>query len=174
MRSLLGLVTGSEDGDAAPRGPALPSRQSMAGVVPVDAVDERAREALGTALSMAPRRVVAVHVCRTPESARAFTRSWEEWEPGVPLVLLDPVRTDGDEVADSVADYVGRRHTAHQTLVVLTERPASSRSSRRPTSGAEALEAALLPLPHVVVCRHRTASSPAAPSPRPTVVPDLP
>lgn len=131
----------------------------MIGVVPLSTVDELARTALSTALSMSAGRVMAVHVCGSEESSREFTRAWEQWEPGVPLVLLDRVAADGDPVAASLSDYLSRRHKAYQTLVVIVEgwippRPGLQESS---SPRADALEAALLPLPHVVVCRRRQA-----------------
>lgn len=145
-------------------------------VVPLGAVDDRARTALSTAWSMMPAsRLVAVHVCDGPESKREFTRKWALWEPGVPLVLLAPLPFDGDPVPVSIADYLSRRHTAYQTSVVITEdRVASQAGGQRtgPTRG-DALEAALLPLPHVVVCRQRPtlersqAAQPTARSSRP-------
>jgi hypothetical protein len=175
MTSLLSIVMGSGHGEKTICLPDLPSRRSVIGVVPLDSVDERAREALSTALSMAASRVVAVHVCRSVESARAFTRSWEEWEPGVPLVLLDRLETQGDPVAASIADYLGRRHTAYRTLVVVAEDPAPVSPARRASARGDALEEALLPLPHVVVCRQRPTTIPVGPSrPHPTAVPDSP
>ncbi|MET0930002.1 MAG: hypothetical protein ABWX74_10805 [Aeromicrobium sp.] len=161
MKSLLSRVMGGEKPPPTDGMPSLPSRRSVIGVVPVSSVDDRARTALSTALSMSANRVVAVHVCDTLESGRAFTRAWERWEPGVPLVLLDRVGTGGDPVVVSVADYLSRRHTAYQTLVVVAGDHGPSRTDGqqvRPTRG-DALEAALLTLPHVVVCRQRPVAS---------------
>lgn len=125
--------------------PALPSRHSVIALVPVSIVNDQAQVAVSTALSMSAGRVVAVHVCETLESARTFTRAWEEWEPGVPLVLLDcpPARTN--PVATSIANYIGRRHPARQVFVVVSDN--------------HFREAALLQLPNVVVCRTRAALS---------------
>lgn len=140
------------------------------GVVPLGAVDERARTALSTAWSMMPAsRLVAVHVCDGRESRRDFTRRWELWEPGVPLVLLAPLPFDGDPVVVSITDYLSRRHTAYQTSVVIIEEAFSSQPGGQrtgPTRG-DALEAALLPLPHVVVCRQRLTLE-RAPTAQPT------
>jgi hypothetical protein len=99
-------------------------------------------------------------VCDGAESQREFMRRWELWEPGVPLVLLAHLPVDGDPVAVSIADYLSRRHTAYQTLVVITEERSPAQAAGRPAGAtrADALEAALLPLPHVVVCRQRPRS----------------
>ena len=129
-------------------------------VVPLGSVDDRARTALSTAWSMiSASRLVAVHVSEGAESAREFTRRWELWEPGVPLVMLSPLPVDGDPVAASIADYLTRRHTAHQTVVVITEDCAQSPTgvNQAGPTRSDTLEAALLPLPHVVVCRQRPA-----------------
>lgn len=134
------LVAVAHD-DLEPPGP--PSRKSVIAVVPLDAVDERAQAAMTTALSMSASRVIAVHVCDTRESTRAFTRAWERWEPGVPLVLLDRIPSPEDPVAGSLADYLSRRHTAYQVFVVLAD------------NEGRALDDALLPLPNIVVCRQR-------------------
>ena len=108
--------------------------------MPLGAVDDRARIALTAALSMSASRVLALHVCDTPASDRAFTRDWERWEPGVPLVLLDRIRSADDPIAGSIADYLGRRHTAYQVFVVV--------------AGDELrhFDEALLPLPNLIVC----------------------
>lgn len=155
MKSLLTRVMGAEEHPATHPVPDLPARRSVIGVVPLGSIDERARTALSTALSMSASRVVAVHVCDTLESVRDFTQTWERWEPGVPLVLLDRVTSQGDPVADSIADYLSRRHTAYRTLVVVADAPVSPDAPPPGSTRGDALEAALLPLPHVVVCRQR-------------------
>lgn len=124
----------------APEPPGPPSRKSVIAVVPLDAVDERAQAAMTTAMSMSASRVMAVHVCNTLESTRAFTRAWERWGPGVPLVLLDRIPSPGDPVAGSIADYLRRRHTAYQVFVVVAN------------DEGHALDDALLPLPNIVLC----------------------
>jgi hypothetical protein len=128
------------------------------GIVPIAAVDQRARIALSTAWSMmSAARLLAVHVCDGTGSACDVRQRWKRWEPGVPLVVLARRPGDGDPVAVSIADYLSRRHTAYQISVVITE----DRAGRHPVtphrgpSRSDALEAALLPLDHVVVCRQR-------------------
>lgn len=157
---------GSERSQSPSRLPPTPSRRFVIGIVPVSGVDDRARAALSTALSMSASRVVAVHVRDSLESGRACTRTWERWEPGVPLIVLDRVDAVGDPVAASVADYLSRRHTAYQTLVVIAEDPDGPQTDERrhgPTRG-DALEASLLSLPHVVVCRQRPTPGRSRPS----------
>lgn len=124
--------------ESEPPGP--PSRRSVVAVVPLEAIDDRAQAALTTAISMSASRVLALHVCGTPASTRAFTRDWERWEPGVPLVFLERLPSSGDPVAHSIADYLRRRHTAYQVFVVATGDEARS------------LDEALSPLPNIVVC----------------------
>jgi len=141
MTSLLRRVMGADEIGPADDVPSPPSRRSVTAIVPLGAVDDSARSALSIAWSMtSASRLLAVHVCGSRGSTRAFTRQWEKWEPGVPLVLLQRIPSDGDLVAASVAGYLRRRHGDHQTLVVVTGR-------------ADALESALLPLERVVVCR---------------------
>ncbi|MCD9199739.1 hypothetical protein [Aeromicrobium wangtongii] len=136
----------------------MPSRRPVMGVVPLGAVDDRARTALSTAWSMmSGNRLIAVHVNDGPEDERDFIRRWELWEPGIPLVLLAHLPCDGEPVSVSIADYLTRRHRAYQTMVVITEHDPAGPIGRRPAhpTRGDALEAALLPLPHVVVCRQR-------------------
>ena len=169
--SFVRRVMGSEIRQVPEAVPSMPSRRPIRVIVPVRAVDDHARAALGTAWSMmSARQLVAVHVCDGPDAGREFARRWQRWEPGVPLVMLAPVPTDGDPVAASIADYVSRRRAAHETVVVLTEAPVPSETiGRRPGTGrCDALEAALIHLPGVVVCRQRltgatnTGAAPAA------------
>lgn len=143
----------------------MPSRRPIMGIVPLGAVDDHARMALSTAWSMVSGgRLVAVHVNDGPADEREFTRRWELWEPGIPLVLLAHLPRAGDPVAVSIADHLARRHHAYQTMVVITERAGGSApgSRRAGLTRADALEAALLPLPHVVVCRQRLDLASAA------------
>jgi amino acid transporter len=71
--------------------PLLPEEISIRAVVPVADLGVPARQALAFARAMAPddAHVVAVHVTDDVANAEQLRRHWEEWEPGVELVLVE-------------------------------------------------------------------------------------
>jgi hypothetical protein len=68
--------------------PARPHVGDAMVVVPLSGVDRVAEAALTTALSMS-RTVVAVSVQADPEEADRLRSRWDEWDPGVPLTVID-------------------------------------------------------------------------------------
>jgi amino acid transporter len=68
--------------------PARPHVGDAMVVVPLSGVDRVAEAALTTALSMS-RAVVAVSVKADPEEADQLRLRWDEWDPGVPLTVID-------------------------------------------------------------------------------------
>jgi amino acid transporter len=71
--------------------PARPLRKSTLVIVPVINVSRLTRHAIGEALSLG-QEVVAVFValdpCDDPSGAEALEQEWAEWDPGVPLRVL--------------------------------------------------------------------------------------
>lgn len=133
--------------------PARPTRSSTVALIPVGGVDEVARRAVSAALSMDADRTIAIHVCDSLEAdaTAKFVDAWEEWDPGVPLVLLNG--SDG-EISKPVADYIGRRHDRHQVFVIIGEVvTANGWQQVLPNHRGDDLELELRSIPNVVICR---------------------
>ena len=101
--------------------PACPRSDTCVVVVPVVAITRLAEKTLSAGLSMA-ERVVAVHVVFGTEpdevgAARDFQRRWEQWQPNVPLVLLDSAHR---LLGPPIARYV-RSLTERQVVVLVGE-----------------------------------------------------
>jgi len=101
--------------------PGCPRSVTCVVVVPVVAITRLAEKTLSAALSMGDR-VVAVHVVfgTEPEevgAARDFQRRWEQWQPNVPLVLLDSAHR---LLGPPIARYV-RSLTERQVVVLVGE-----------------------------------------------------
>ena len=60
-------------------------------IVPVAELSVPARQALAYARAIAPddQHVVAVHVTDDVAAADTLRRQWEEWEPGVELIIIE-------------------------------------------------------------------------------------
>jgi len=71
--------------------PLLPEEVVIRAIVPVADLGTPARQALAFARAMASddAHVVAVHVTDDVAEAEQIRRQWEEWEPGVELVLIE-------------------------------------------------------------------------------------
>jgi len=71
--------------------PLLPEEVVVRAVVPVGEVSVPARQALAYARAIArdDGHVVAVHVTDDVAAAEGIRRQWEEWEPGVELVIIE-------------------------------------------------------------------------------------
>ncbi|MBV9356153.1 MAG: APC family permease, partial [Chloroflexi bacterium] len=79
------------DGTRRAETPLLPEEVVVRGVVPVAEVNVPARQALAYARAIAPddAHVVAVHVTDDMPAADNLRRQWEEWEPGVELLIIE-------------------------------------------------------------------------------------
>lgn len=133
--------------------PARPTRSSTVALIPVGGVDEVARRALSAALSMDADRTIAVHVCDSLETAATakFVVAWDDWDPGIPLVLLNG--RDG-EISTPVADYIRRRHDRHQVFVIIGEvLTANGWQQVLPNHRGDDLELELRSMSNVVICR---------------------
>jgi hypothetical protein len=92
-------------------------------VVPVaDAgVQARAALAFARAISSDDRHVVAVHVTDDMPSAERLAREWEEWAPGVELVIVEsPFRSLGGPLLAYI-DALKDTHPQDTITVVLPE-----------------------------------------------------
>jgi amino acid transporter len=60
-------------------------------VVPIADLNTPARQALAYARALAPdeRHLVAVHVTDDAEEAHQLQREWQEWQPGIELVIIE-------------------------------------------------------------------------------------
>jgi hypothetical protein len=78
------------DGARRAETPVLPEDVIVRVVVPIAEVNVPARQALAYGRAIAPddQHVVAVHVTDDVASAEHLRREWEEWEPGVELVIV--------------------------------------------------------------------------------------
>jgi hypothetical protein len=92
-------------------------------VVPIADSGVQARQALAFARAIAPddQHVVAVHVTDDVNSAERLRREWEEWEPGVELIIVEsPFRS----LAGPLLAYIDALKETHPTdtiTVVLPE-----------------------------------------------------
>ncbi|KAA2263487.1 APC family permease [Solihabitans fulvus] len=98
--------------------PDRPRRTGCVVVVPVVGITRLTSESLSAALSMGDT-VIAVHVSfdDEQEQARRLQREWEEWQPDVPLVLLDSAHR---VLGPPVAAYV-RSLTDERVVVLIGE-----------------------------------------------------
>jgi amino acid transporter len=114
----IGTELGVDEQPVCPR-----SGQSVV-VVPVVAITRLAEKTLSTALSMGDR-VVAVHVVFGTEAdevarTRAFQRHWAEWQPDVPLVLLDSAHR---LLGPPIARYLHSLADPHVVVLIGEVRP---------------------------------------------------
>ena len=79
------------DGARRAETPLLPEEVVMRAVVPIADLGMPARQALAFARAVArdDAHVVAVHVTDDVAAAEQLRRQWEEWEPGVELILIE-------------------------------------------------------------------------------------
>jgi hypothetical protein len=71
--------------------PLLPEEVIVRSVVPIADTGIQARQALAfaRAISADDHHVVAVHVTDDAASAEQLRREWEEWEPGIELIIVE-------------------------------------------------------------------------------------
>jgi amino acid transporter len=103
--------------------PLLADEITVRAVVPVADAGVPARQALAFARAIAPddRHVVAVHVTDDVASAQRLTREWEEWAPGVELVVVEsPFRSLGGPLLAYI-DALKDTHPQDTITVVLPE-----------------------------------------------------
>jgi hypothetical protein len=74
-----------------PETPLLPEEVVIRAVVPVADLGTPARQALAFARAIAcdDAHVVAVHVTDDLKAAEQLKRQWEEWEPGVQMIIIE-------------------------------------------------------------------------------------
>ncbi|MET4613197.1 amino acid transporter [Rhodococcus sp. PvR044] len=132
--------------------PAAPAAQGTVVLVPVAEVSELSREAICAGLSVGTD-VIAVRVCPSGESPRAFTKAWEAWHPGVRLILLDGA--DGG-LAPTLTRYITDRLADRRVVVVIAEvEPGSGWRRILPNHRGDELDRALRRYTDAVVCRVR-------------------
>jgi amino acid transporter len=134
--------------------PLLPEEVVIRAVVPVADLGVPARQALAFARAVArdDEHVVAVHVTDDVASAEQLRRQWEEWEPGVQLILIEsPFRS----LAGPLLAYLDavKEQNPHDTLTVILPEyvPSSWWEHLLHNQTALRLKAALLFHPGVVV-----------------------
>jgi amino acid transporter len=108
------------DGARRAETPLLPEEVVVRVVVPVAEVNVPARQALAYARAIAPDdgHVVAVHVTDDVAEADTLCRQWEEWEPGVELLIIEsPYRSLTGPLLAYI-DALKETHP-HDTLTVI-------------------------------------------------------
>jgi amino acid transporter len=95
--------------------PRHPVRKESIVIVPTSTVNLLTEKVLSAALSMG-ETVVAVAVAGDEQECAAIKRSWDEWDPGVPIeVLLDPHRS----LVKTVVRYIESLKGTDATITVL-------------------------------------------------------
>jgi amino acid transporter len=92
-------------------------------IVPVAEIGVPARQALAYARAVAPddAHVVAVHVTDEVANATQLRREWQDWEPGVELVIIEsPYRSLGGPLLAYI-DALKESHPQDTITVVLPE-----------------------------------------------------
>ena len=96
--------------------PVRPAREETLVIVPIHTVSRVIEEALTWALSLGDE-VVAVSVQFDDDAAAALQVAWDEWEPGVPLVVL---HSDQRSLVGPMLSFVASEEVrAHRRVVVL-------------------------------------------------------
>ncbi|MFD3926029.1 APC family permease [Streptomyces sp. NPDC058614] len=85
-------------------------------IVPVGEVSKLAQHALTAARALGSAEVVAVAVHGNQERAQALKASWDTWNPGVRLDVVDSPRRS---LVEPVVDYVQRAAAGGRQIVVL-------------------------------------------------------
>jgi hypothetical protein len=142
------------DGARRAETPLLPEEVLIRAVVPVADLGIPARQALAfaRAVTQDDSRVVAVHVTDDVAAAEQLRREWEEWEPGIQLILIEsPFRS----LAGPLLAYLDavKEQNPHDTLTVILPEyvPSSWWEHLLHNQTALRLKAALLFHPGVVV-----------------------
>lgn len=103
--------------------PLLPEEVIVRTVVPIADTGVQARQALAFARAISPddQHVVAVHVTDDEASAEILRREWEEWEPGVELIIVEsPFRSLAGPLLAYI-DALKETHPKDTITVVLPE-----------------------------------------------------
>ena len=147
--------------------PLLPEEVVVRRVVPIADTGAQARQALAFARAIAAddQHVVAVHVTDDVSSAERLRREWEEWQPGIELILVEsPFRSLAGPLLAYI-DALKETHPEDTITVVLPEFvPSHWWEHLLHDQTALRLKAALLFHPGIVVTNvpHRMARRPAA------------
>jgi hypothetical protein len=146
--------------------PLLPEAVVVRAVVPIADAGVQARQALAFARAIAPddRHVVAVHVTDDVTTAERLRLEWEEWAPGVELVIVEsPYRS----LAGPLLAYIDALKDTHphDTLTVVLPEfvPSHWWEQLLHNQTALRLKAALLFHPGIVVANvpYHMAAKPA-------------
>ncbi len=147
--------------------PLLPEEVVIRAIVPVADLGTPARQALAFARAVASddAHVVAVHVTDDVAEAEQLRRQWEEWEPGVEMVLIEsPFRSLTGPLLAYI-DALKESNPGDTITVILPEYvPSSWWEHLLHNQTALRLKAALLFHPGVVVANvpYHMARTPAA------------
>lgn len=89
-------------------------------VIPVAGVNQAVAQTVAYARSITSD-VTAVHVCLDPEQGKKLKARWQEWNPGVPLVLLpSPYRSVIQPLLNYI-DKIERQHRDDYITVLIPE-----------------------------------------------------
>ena len=101
----------------------MPEEVIVRTVVPIADTGIQARQALAFARAIAAddEHVVAVHVTDDVSSAERLRREWEEWEPGIELIIVEsPFRSLAGPLLAYI-DALKETHPRDTITVVLPE-----------------------------------------------------
>ncbi len=148
--------------------PLLPEEVVIRAIVPVADLGTPARQALAFARAMASddAHVVAVHVTDDVAAAEKLRREWEEWEPGVQMIIIEsPFRSLTGPLLAYI-DALKESNPGDTITIVLPEYvPSSWWEHLLHNQTALRLKAALLFHPGIVVANvpyHMAPHQPAA------------
>ncbi|MBI4339728.1 MAG: amino acid permease, partial [Chloroflexi bacterium] len=110
-------------GALRPETPLLPEEVVIRTVVPIADVGIAARQALAYARAVAgdDTRVVAVHVAQDDAAAEQFRSLWQDWEPGVNLVIIESPFGSLTDPLLAYVDALKETHPRDTVTVILPE-----------------------------------------------------
>ncbi len=95
-----------------------PPDQTPLVIVPIDDINKRTVQLLEAALHLGGE-VVPVTISRTDQKANAMTKRWDQWDPGLELVVLP---TAHRSLVTPLVEYVKKRQAdGRQVTVLITE-----------------------------------------------------
>lgn len=95
-----------------------PPDQTPLVIVPIDDINKRTVQLLEAALHLGGE-VVPVTISRTDQKAHAMTKRWDQWNPGLELVVLP---TAHRSLVTPLVEYVKKRQAdGRQVTVLITE-----------------------------------------------------
>jgi hypothetical protein len=115
------------DGARRAETPLLPEEVIVRVVVPIAELNVPARAALAYGRAIAPddQHVVAVHITDDVAAADSLRRQWEEWEPGVELIIVEsPFRSLTGPLLAYI-DALKDSHSRDTITVIIPELVAS-------------------------------------------------